>query len=136
VLSLLFMSRAFVDSLYAWDLFQASLESPYMDLILITVTEVTPCMLISQIMKKRKPKGAESGKDGGSSTTVIAQGSQALIPFECIIEKNKSKKLYLSAEDKFKEDRENEGEKASIALIKTALSTKGLSFRHKSVKNG
>ena len=67
---------------------------------------------------------------------VKARGSQALIPFECIIEKNKSKKLYLSAEDKFKEDRGNEAEKASINLIKTALITKGLSFKHKSVKNG
>ena len=53
-LSLIFLSRALVDSLYAWNLLSAQFNNPYVDLILIVFTEVIPCLLISKIMEKKK----------------------------------------------------------------------------------
>lgn len=54
ILSPTFMCRALIDSLYAWNLFSANLETPYKDIFLVVFTEVLPCLLISYIMKKKR----------------------------------------------------------------------------------
>lgn len=53
MLSLLFICRAIMDTLNAWSIIKSN-ESPYTELILIICTEVTPCLSISYLMKKKR----------------------------------------------------------------------------------
>jgi hypothetical protein len=53
-LSLIFLCRAFIDELYAWDLFQAKFENPDVDVVLILITEIAPSFLISWLIRKRE----------------------------------------------------------------------------------
>jgi hypothetical protein len=47
ILSLIFLGRALIDSLYAWNLIQARLESPFVNLIAVFLTELLPSLLIT-----------------------------------------------------------------------------------------
>lgn len=51
-LSLFFLCRALLDTLYAWNIFKADLQSPLLDIILIMLTEITPCFMMGWIMTK------------------------------------------------------------------------------------
>ena len=46
LLSLIFLCRSLVDSLYAWNILKTNLQSPYIDLVLILFTEIAPSFLI------------------------------------------------------------------------------------------
>ena len=52
LLSLVFLCRALIDSLFAWNILKTHLQSPYIDLILIIFTELAPSLIITQIMKR------------------------------------------------------------------------------------
>ena len=58
ILSLIFLCRALVDSLYAWNLLNVQFNNPKVDFILIFFTEVIPCLVISKIMKKKMPQAS------------------------------------------------------------------------------
>lgn len=52
-LSLVFFCRALIDSLYAWNILDSSLHSPYIGLILIVFTEFAPSIIITLLIKKK-----------------------------------------------------------------------------------
>lgn len=63
LLSLIFMCRAIIDSIYAWSLLNANLQYPQLGLILIFFTEISPSIIIIQIMKKKQePKLHNQGE--------------------------------------------------------------------------
>jgi hypothetical protein len=47
ILSLIFICRSLMDSLFAWNILHINLESPFIDLILILFTEITPALIIT-----------------------------------------------------------------------------------------
>ena len=52
-LCLSFLCRAILDTLYVFDIMNISLNSPFMDLLPITITELLPSFLVARIMRKR-----------------------------------------------------------------------------------
>lgn len=50
-LSLFFLCRALLDTLYAWNIFKVDLQSPLIDIVLIIITEIIPCLFMGWIMK-------------------------------------------------------------------------------------
>lgn len=68
-LSLFFLCRALLDTLYAWNIFKADLQSPLLDIILIMLTEITPCFLMGWIMTKgRNPSGNDTSYESARET--------------------------------------------------------------------
>ncbi|CDW80487.1 UNKNOWN [Stylonychia lemnae] len=54
LLSMVFLCRALVDSLFAWTLLKTNLHYPQLSLILIMFTEVAPSVIITTIIKKNQ----------------------------------------------------------------------------------
>eukprot|EP00347_Sterkiella_histriomuscorum_P007765 403347645 len=62
LLSMVFLCRALVDSLFAWTLLKTNLHYPQLSLVLITFTEIAPCIIITQIMKKDYSKSKDQSE--------------------------------------------------------------------------
>ncbi len=70
LLSLVFLGRALVDTLYAWNLLKSNLHDPYIGLVLILFTELAPSLIITQMIgRKHEEENIEISTPSCKSTT-------------------------------------------------------------------